>query len=120
MKKYQVIFHTDYVTTPTDKLFNSENEAENWVNDNKSYSDDYNDIYYFNPEDGEDIYTSFEVRPIEVNKLNEEYYKMQKLAGLITEKQYNTHVQYKDYLENISKSFKKLKQTIKDEGHDVK
>ena len=52
--------------------------------------------------------------------LNEEYYKMQKLAGLITEKQYNTHVQYKDYLENISKSFEKLKQTIKDEGHDVK
>jgi tRNA U34 5-methylaminomethyl-2-thiouridine-forming methyltransferase MnmC len=120
MKKYQVIFHTEYVTTPTKQLFNSEQEAENWVNDNKSYSDDYDDIYYYNPEDEEDIYTSFEVRPIEVNKLNEEFYKMQKLAGLITEKQYNTHIQYKDYLENISKSFEKFKQIMKDEGHDVK
>jgi LPS O-antigen subunit length determinant protein (WzzB/FepE family) len=54
----------------------------------------------------------YHVRPIEINELNEEYYRMQKLAGLITEKQYNTHIQYKDYLENISKSFEKLKQTL--------
>lgn len=52
--------------------------------------------------------------------LNEEYYRMQKLAGLITEKQYNTHIQYKDYLENISKALDNLKQTLKDEGYDVK
>jgi hypothetical protein len=54
----------------------------------------------------------YHVGPIEINELNEEYYRMQKLAGLITEKQYNTHIQYKDYLENISKSFEKLKQTL--------
>jgi biotin operon repressor len=62
----------------------------------------------------------YHVRPIEINELNEEYYRMQKLAGLITEKQYNTHIQYKDYLENISKALDNLKQTLKDEGYDVK
>ena len=34
MEKYQVIFHDDYITTPVKQLFNSEREAENWVNDN--------------------------------------------------------------------------------------
>lgn len=120
MEKYQVIFHTDYVTTPTKQLFDSEREAENWVNDNKGYSDDYDGIYYYNPEDGEDIYTSFEIRPIEINKLSEEFLYMQKLAGLITEEEYKAHLWYDQYLKNISKSFEKLKQTLKDEGHNIK
>jgi pyruvate/2-oxoacid:ferredoxin oxidoreductase beta subunit len=120
MEKYQVIFHTDYITTPTKQLFNSEREAENWVNDNKSYSDDYDDVYYYNPEDEEDIYTSFEVRPIEINKLNEEFLYMQKLAGLITEEEYKARLWYKQYSENISKALDNLKQTLNNEGYDVK
>jgi phosphatidate phosphatase PAH1 len=120
MKKYQVIFHTDYVTTPTKQLFNSEREAENWVNDNKSYSDDYNDIYYYNPEDEEDIYTSFEVRPIEINKLNEEFLHMQKLAGLITEEEYKARLWYKQYSENLSRNLEDLKQLLLKKGYDIK
>ena len=120
MEKYQVIFHTDYVTTPTKQLFNSEREAENWVNDNKSYSDDYNDIYYYNPEDEEDIYTSFEVRPIEINKLNEEFLHMQKLAGLITEEEYKARLWYKQYSENLSKNLEDLKQLLLKKGYDIK
>jgi hypothetical protein len=61
--KYQVVFYDDYIETPVKQLFKTEEEAENWVNDNKSYSDDYNDVYYFNPEDGEDMYTSFNILP---------------------------------------------------------
>lgn len=120
MKKYQVIFHTDYITTPVEQLFNSEQEAENWINDNKSYSDDYDDIYYYNPEDGEDIYTSFEIRSTEDNKMNEEFFHMQKLAGLITEEEYKSKLWYKKYSENISKALDELKQTLKSEGYDVK
>ena len=120
MKKYQVIFHTDYITTPVEQLFNSEQEVENWINDNKSYSDDYDDIYYYNPEDGEDIYTSFEIRSTEDNKMNEEFFHMQKLAGLITEEEYKSKLWYKKYSENISKALDELKQTLKSEGYDVK
>lgn len=122
MKKYQVIFHTDYITTPTKQLFNSEREAENWVNDNKIYSDDYDDIYYYNPEDEEDIYTSFEVRPIEINKLNEEHLRMQKLTGLITEEEYKTQSQELDLMNlsnKISKKVDLIKQHLKDQGYDI-
>lgn len=62
--KYQLIFHDDYAEIPVKQLFNTESEAENWANDNKSYSDNYNETYYFNPEDGEDFYTSYEIRQI--------------------------------------------------------
>lgn len=51
--------------------------------------------------------------------ISEEFLHMQKLAGLITEEEYKAHLWYKDYLESISKSFEKLKQTLKDEGHDI-
>jgi hypothetical protein len=98
MEKYQVIFYDDYETTPINQLFNSEGEAENWANDQKSYSDDYDDVYYYNPEDGESIYTSFTIEPIEVENLNEEFLRMQKLAGLITEEEYNEMV---THLHNI-------------------
>lgn len=120
MEKYQVIFSDDYITTPIKQLFNSEQEAENWVNDNKNPTDEYDNIYYFNPEDGEDIYTSFEVRSIEVNKLNEEFIRMQKLAGLITEEEFKARLWYNQYSENISKALDNLKQTLKDEGRNTK
>lgn len=57
---------------------------------------------------------------MENKKTNEEFLYMQKLAGLITEEEYKTHLWYNQYLENVSKSFENLKQTLKDEGHDIK
>jgi tRNA U34 5-methylaminomethyl-2-thiouridine-forming methyltransferase MnmC len=122
MEKYQVIFYNDYITTPTKQLFNSEQEAENWINDNKSYSDNYDDVYYYNPEDEEDIYTSFEVRPIEINTLNEDFLKMQKLAGLITEEEYKTKFQEVDLMNlsnKISKKCDLIKQHLKEQGYDI-
>ncbi len=57
---------------------------------------------------------------MEQQQSNEEFLHMQKLAGLITEEEYKAHLWYDQYLKNISKSFEKLKQTLKDEGHDIK
>jgi len=52
--------------------------------------------------------------------LNKEFFRMQKIAGLITEEEYKARLWYKKYSENISKALDKLKQTLKDEGYDVK
>ena len=52
--------------------------------------------------------------------LNEEFLHMQKLAGLITEEEYKARLWYKQYSENISKALDDLKQTLKNEGYDVK
>jgi hypothetical protein len=57
---------------------------------------------------------------MEKQELNEEFYKMQKLAGLITEEEYKARLWYKQYSENISKALDDLKQTLKNEGYDVK
>jgi hypothetical protein len=122
MKKYQLIFHDDYVTTPVMQLFTSEFEAENWANDQKSYSDDYDDVYYYNPEDGESIYTSFTIEPIEVENLNEEFLRMQKLAGLITEEEYKSKSQELDLInlsDKITKKWDIIKQHIKNQGYDI-
>ena len=121
MKKYQLIFHDDYITTPVMQLFTSEFEAENWANDQKSYSDDYDDVYYYNPEDGESIYTSFTIEPIEVENLNEEFLRMQKLAGLITEEEYKYKSQELDLInlsDKITKKWDIIKQHIKNQGYD--
>jgi hypothetical protein len=50
--KYQIVF-IDYYNNEipyTERYFTSEREAENWVNDQKSYSDDYFEVDYYNPE----------------------------------------------------------------------
>jgi predicted NBD/HSP70 family sugar kinase len=52
--------------------------------------------------------------------LNEEFLHMQKLAGLITEEEYKAHLWYDQYLKNISKALDNLKQTLNNEGYDVK
>ncbi len=119
MEKYQVVFKDDYLNPIIfNHIFNSEGEAEDWVNDQKSYSDDYDDISYFNPEDKQN-YTGYTIEPVSQN-LSEEFYRMQKLAGLITEEEYKARLWYKQYSENISKALDDLKQTLKDEGYDNK
>ncbi len=53
-------------------------------------------------------------------KLNEEFIRIQKLAGLITEEEFKARLWYKQYSENISKALNDLKQTLKDEGYNNK
>ena len=53
-------------------------------------------------------------------EINEEFYKMQKLAGLITEKEFKARLWYKQYSENISKSLDNLKKALKDEEYNNK
>ena len=57
-EKYQVVFHDyDGDDVPyTEQLFNSEGDAERWVTDQKSYSDNYDDVDYYNPEDRESYF----------------------------------------------------------------
>ena len=57
---------------------------------------------------------------MEKQKSSEEFFQMQKLAGLITEEEYKAKLWYKKYSENISKALDELKQTLKSEGYDVK
>jgi len=50
-EKYQVVFHDYGGDVPyTEQLFDSEGDADRWVRDHKSYSDNYDDITYYNPE----------------------------------------------------------------------
>jgi hypothetical protein len=54
-EKYQVVFH-DYSGEDvpyTQEFFDSEGDAERWAQDNKNYSEDYDEITYYNPEYGE-------------------------------------------------------------------
>jgi hypothetical protein len=48
------------------------------------------------------------------------FYRMQKLAGLITEEEYNTHMWYNKYSENLNKNIKDLKQLLLKKGYDLK
>ncbi len=59
-------------------------------------------------------------KPKPVNELNEEFIHMQKLAGLISEEEFKARLWYKQYSENISKALDDLKQTLKDEGYNIK
>jgi hypothetical protein len=51
---------------------------------------------------------------------NKKFLHMQKLAGLITEEEYKARLWYKQYSENISKALDDLKQTLSNEGYNVK
>ena len=54
--------------------------------------------------------------------LTEESLQMQKLAGIITESEYNyqkAQLWYKNYVEGIKKSLNDLKNTIKNEGYNA-
>jgi hypothetical protein len=104
MEKYQVIFYDDGEDIPyTEQYFDSKIEAEKWaegqefdVQDIKynpeTMGDEFYTIYsYHNPEDKQN-YTGYTVEPIEVENLNEEFLRMQKLAGLITEEEYKSKI----------------------------
>jgi hypothetical protein len=128
MEKYQIIFYNDYEDIPyMEQYFDSKIEAEKWVekqewneqvefwgDNGPEYKTKY---YYHNPEDKQN-YDGYEVTP--VNTLNEEFLRMQKLAGLITEEEFKAKLWYKQYSENISKALDNLKQTLKDEGYNDK
>jgi hypothetical protein len=100
MKKYQVIFisYSDEEVPYTEQYFNSDGEADRWVEEYETYKyeevwnsaeQDYNEekvYYYYNPQDKQE-YSSYRIEKIP-SELNEEFYKMQKLAGLITEEEY--------------------------------
>jgi hypothetical protein len=57
---------------------------------------------------------------MEKQEFNKEFLHMQKLAGLITEEEYKVKLWYKQYSENISKALDDLKQTLNNEGYNVK
>lgn len=57
-EKYKIVY-TDYdgfEKCQSKQLFQSESIAENFVRNNKSYSDDFDGITYFNPDDKEYYY----------------------------------------------------------------
>jgi hypothetical protein len=51
---------------------------------------------------------------------NSNFYRMQKLAGLITEEEYNTQMWYNKYSENLNKNIEDLKQLLLKKGYDLK
>ena len=50
---------------------------------------------------------------------NSEKYRMQKLAGLITEEEYNTKIWCDNYCMKISNTLDKLKKSLKNDGYDI-
>lgn len=50
----------------------------------------------------------------------EEYLHMQKLAGLITEEEYNAQIWYKQYSKNLNQNIKDFKFLLLKKGYDVK
>jgi hypothetical protein len=55
-----------------------------------------------------------------LENINEEYLRMQKMAGIITEEEYKNSVHLltlKDFSEKISSGVSKIKQMLKDEGY---
>jgi hypothetical protein len=92
MEKYQVIFVKYYgEEDPYSKFFSSEWEAEDWVNDLKSYSDDYDEVDFFNPETNQ-RYPGYKIEKINPQMTNEQL-RMQMLAGVITESQYKSRLE---------------------------
>lgn len=131
MKKYKVIFlsYSDEEIPYTEQYFDSYEKASAWVYGYESY--EYEEVWnsasqeyeqqkifnYYNPQDKQ-IYTDFEIKEIP-SKLNETFLRMQKLAGLINEEEYNSKIWYDTYSKNISDSLNDLKQSLKDEGYNI-
>jgi hypothetical protein len=134
MEKYQVIFisYSDEEVPYTEQYFNSDEEADIWVEGYETYKyeevwnsteQDYNEekvYYYYNPQDKQE-YSSYRIEEIP-SELNEDVLKMQKLAGLITEEEYKTKFQEVDLMNlsnKISKKCDLIKQHLKDQGYDI-
>jgi hypothetical protein len=57
-----------------------------------------------------------------LENINEEYLRMQKMAGIITEEEYKNSVHLltlKNFSEKISSGVSKIKQMLKDEGYNI-
>jgi hypothetical protein len=93
MEKYQVIFYDESEDVPyTEQYFDSKIEAEKWAEEQEFEEEDikynpetmddefYTGYSYHNPEDKQN-YKGYDVKL--VNELNEEFIRMQKLAGII-------------------------------------
>jgi hypothetical protein len=48
------------------------------------------------------------------------FYRMQKLAGLITEEEYNAQMWYNKYSQNLENNIKNLKQLLQNKNHEIK
>jgi len=48
------------------------------------------------------------------------FYRMQKLAGLITEEEYNAQMWYNKYSQNLKNNIKNLKQLLQNKNHEIK
>jgi hypothetical protein len=134
MEKYQVIFYDDYEEVPyTEQYFDSKIEAEKWAEEmefdeqdiryNSQTGDDeyYTKYSYHNPQDKQN-YSGYTVEPIIDDPLNEEFLRMQKLAGLITEEEYQSKSQELDLVnlsDKITKKWDIIKQHIKNQGYDI-
>jgi hypothetical protein len=58
----------------------------------------------------------------QTEKLDESFLRMQKMAGIITEEEYNNAIHVstlKDFSEKISSGVSKIKQMLRDEGYNV-
>jgi hypothetical protein len=125
MEKYQVIFYGDGEDIPyTEQYFNSKIEAEKWAEEQEwdeqvefwgDNDPEYKTQYYYHNPQNQQNYTGYGVEL--ANGLNEEFIRMQKLAGLMTEEEYKAKLWYKQYTGNISKALNDLKQTLKNEGY---
>lgn len=133
MEKYQVIFSDDYGddTPYTEQYFDSKEEAIKWAvgfeydeqeiryNSQTGGDEFYTKYSFYNPQDKQ-IYQGYTIEL--VNELNEEFIRMQKLAGLITEEEYKTQSQELDLMNlsnKISKKCNLIKQHLKDQGYDI-
>ena len=97
MKKYQVIFidYSDEDVPYTDQYFDSYAEADIWVEGYETYNygevwnsalQDYREekVYeYYNPQDKQ-VYMGYRIEEVSLD-VNEDFIRMQKLAGLIKE-----------------------------------
>jgi hypothetical protein len=48
------------------------------------------------------------------------FYRIQKLAGLITEEEYNAQMWYNKYSQNLKNNIKNLKQLLQNKNHEIK
>lgn len=131
MEKFQVIFYGDGEDIPyTEQHFNSKTEAEKWAEDKEwdeqvefwgDNGPEYKTQYYYHNPENKQNYTGYEVKL--VNELNEEFIRMQKLAGLITEEEYKiklkeeTDTKLRAFLNDFKSKNQEFQNLLKDKGY---
>jgi hypothetical protein len=123
MEKYQITFidWDDEEIPYTEKYFDSKTEAENWVEENERTFEDMDGeggwitrYFYYNPQTEID-YPNYTVNLTNQN-LSEEIYRLQKLAGIITEREYielNSKIWCDDYIKTIDNAINYVKGILK-------